>query len=211
MGNNTKLWVAHLYSSDHTISCLWRFPAGNMTDALIWFLIYIYIFNSQMIIAELWFCEFGTTHCDLCGRREKCAHWATACVREVAVVYHACTGDNWQMHVNSSCPVINSSQVDPNPRAALTLRHSWATIQSFEWRIFIPLTIPFHAFGDFQLAIWQMLWFDFSFTYTYSILRWLLQSFDFASLALRTVTFAVVGKSALTGQPLVWEKWQLCI
>ena len=29
----------------------------------------------------------------------------------------------------------------------------WATIQSFEWRIFIPLTIPFDAFGDFQLAI----------------------------------------------------------
>jgi hypothetical protein len=50
----------------------------------------IYIFNSQTIIAELWFCEFGTTHCDLCGRREKCAHWATACVREVAV---ACVYD----------------------------------------------------------------------------------------------------------------------
>ena len=42
-----------------------------------------------------------------------------------------------------------------------------------------------------------------SHAYTYSILRLLLQSFDFASLALRTVTFGVVGKSALTGQPLV--------
>ena len=87
MGNDAKLGVEHLYSSGHTVWCPWRFPAGNiyMTDALISHIRFMHIqfsdYCCRALILRVWHYALWP----LRSSGKQCAHWATACVREVAV------------------------------------------------------------------------------------------------------------------------------